>query len=241
MKHKIACTGILLLLGWCLPSPSFSYEAIPFRNGGSIEGVAVFAGNTVPNDPLLTLTSESEHCGNSLPARKYLIKDRKIQNVVVFLVGIKAGKAIPREAVSVTNRNCEFVPHVAVGFKGNNITLKTDDPVLHTFDIHTFLNNRELFHVGLHEQGSSVAKKLSTSGLLALSCYIHPWQHAYVYVFDHPYAAVTDEQGRFTIDNIPPGTYTVEAWHEALGTKKIANITIESGKTRSVKFEFSAK
>ncbi len=239
MKHTIAYTGILLLLWWCLPPAPFAYEAIPFRNGGSIRGVVEFTGEKIPSDPMLSLTSETEHCGNRLPAKKFVIKDRKIANVVVSLVGIKAGKAIPGGAVTVTNLNCEFVPHVAVGFLGNKIILKTDDPVLHTFDIHTSLNGKELFHVGLHEKGSAVTKKLSKTGLLDLSCYVHPWQHAYVFVFDHPYTAVTDENGGFTIDNIPPGTYAVEAWHEALGTRKIANIKVESGKTSVVKLEYS--
>ncbi len=225
-------------LFFCLSAVSPAYEAIPFRNGGSIRGVVELAGDKVPNDPMLTLTSETEQCGTAIPARKYLIRDRKIANVVVHIVGIRAGKAVPAGSITVTNRRCEFVPHVAVGFTGNTITMKTDDPVLHTFDIHTSLNGKELFHVGLHEQGSAVTKKLSKAGLLDLSCYVHPWQHAYVYVFDHPYAAVSDERGSFTITDIPPGTYAIESWHEALGTRRITNIKIESGKSSTVRLEY---
>lgn len=236
--QKVAMVVITPALFFCLIPASYAYETIPFRNGGSIEGIVEFAGATVPADPMLTLTSETTYCGNSLPAKKYLIKDKRIENVVVALVGIKAGKPIPGGAVTVTNHNCEFIPHVAIGFKGNKITMKTDDPVLHTFDIHSYLNGKELFHVGLHEKGSSVAKKLPKAGLMELSCYVHPWQHAYVYVFDHPYAAITDERGRFVIKDIPPGSYTVEAWHEALGTKKIADVKIESGKASAITLEY---
>jgi hypothetical protein len=232
---------ITLALFFFLIPASHAYETIPFRNGGNIEGIVEFAGTTVPADPMLTLTSETTYCGNSLPAKQYLIKARRIENVVVSIGGIKAGKPIPGGAVTVTNHNCEFIPHVAIGFKGSKITMKTDDPVLHTFDVHASVSGKELFHVGLHEKGSSVAKKLPKAGIMELSCYVHPWQRAYVYVFDHPYAAITDEKGKFAIKDIPPGKYTVEAWHEALGTKKIADVKIESGKTSTISLEYSTR
>jgi len=236
--QKVAVVALTFALFFCLIPVSHAYEAIPFRNGGSIEGTVEFVGATVPADPMLTLTSETKYCGNSLPAKKYLIKDRRIENVVVSLVGIKAGKPIPRDSVTIANLKCEFVPHVTVNFKGNKIIMKTEDPVFHTFDVHVSIGGKELYHVALPEKGSSVTKTLPKAGLLALSCYVHPWQHAYVYVFDHPYAAVTDEQGRFSIKDIPPGTYAVEAWHETLGTKKNVDVEIESGKTTSIKFEY---
>jgi hypothetical protein len=222
----------------CFTSVSLAYDVIPFRNGGSIEGVVEFTGTKVPVDPILTLSSETKYCGQTLPARKYLIKNTRIENVVVHMVGIKAGKAIPAEPFAVTILKCEFVPHVAVGFKGNKIIMKTDDPVFHTFDIHASIGGKELYHVALPEKGSAVTKKLSKEGILNLSCYAHPWQKAYVAVFDHPYAAVTDDKGGFAINDIPPGTYSVEAWHEELGTKQILEVKVESGKTSIIKFEY---
>ncbi len=239
--RKIAIFFLAMMVQVCLVPASFAYETVPFRNGGSIEGVVEFAGATVPADPMLTVSSDTDYCGKSVPAKKYLIKNRKVQNAVVFIVAIRAGKAIPAEPVTETSLKCEFVPHVAVGFKGNKIIMKTEDPVFHTFDIHATIGGKELYHVALHEKGASVTKKIQKAGLLELSCYVHPWQHAYIYVFDHPYVAVTDEKGRFTISDIPPGTYTVEAWHEALGTKQIANIKIESGKASTIRLVFQAR
>jgi hypothetical protein len=238
--QKVTIFIFTLTLFFPIIPASYAYETIPFRNGGSIEGIVEFVG-TAPADPMLTLTSETKYCGDTLPAKKYLIKDRQIENVIVSITGIKVGKPFHGGAVTVTSQNCEFIPHVAIGFKGNKITMKTEDSVFHTFDVHISTGGKELYHVALPEKGSSVTKSLTKAGLLELSCYVHPWQHAYVYVFDHPYAAVTDEKGRFTISNIPPGTYAIEAWHEALGIKKISNIKIESGKTNSIKLEYSEK
>jgi hypothetical protein len=234
----------IIFLAVCvyLPSVSFGYEATAVRNGGNIEGQVIFAGATIPKDEPLTLSSETEYCGKTLPSERYLIgADRKIKNVVVFLTGIKSGKAIPPDAVTVTNMKCTFVPRVSVGFKDNKLIMKNDDPVFHTFDIHASLNGKELYHVGLHEQGSMVTKKLAKTGLMELTCYVHPWQFAYIYIFDHPYAVVTDEKGGFVIRDIPPGIYTVEAWHEALGIVKIPDIKVESGKTSTIKMEYTSR
>jgi hypothetical protein len=240
MQKTTVVVGALALFFGLIPA-SFAYETIPFKNGGSIEGVVKYTGATVPKDPVLMLSSETAYCGKSLPAKKYLIQDRKIQNVVVHIVGIKAGKAVPDEPVTVTSLKCDFVPHVTVGYKGKKIVMKTEDPVFHTFDVHASIGGKELYHVAFPEKGASVTKNLPKTGLLELTCYAHPWQHAYVSIFDHPYAIVTDEEGRFVIKDIPPGTYTVEAWHEALGTKKISEVKVESAKTSTIKLEYSAK
>ncbi len=237
--QKSSALWIVVAICFYFTTSSFAYETIPFENGGSIQGVVEFSGDKVPIDPVVALTSETDYCGKSLPAQKYLIRNRKIQNVILFLENIKAGKAIPREALTVTSRKCEFVPHVAAGFKGNKIILKTDDPVFHAFDIHASISGKEIYHVALHEQGSTASKKLSKSGLLDLTCYTHPWQHAYIYIFDHPYVAVTDEKGEFIIKDILPGTYTVRAWHEALGTAELPGIKVESGKASTIKVKFT--
>ncbi len=231
---------MFLAVFFLLPSVSFGYEAIGVKNGGSIEGQVIFAGATVPQDEPVKLSSETEYCGKTLPSERYLISaDGKIRNVVVFLTGVKSGKAIPTDAVAVTNSKCTFVPHVSVGFKGSKLIMKNDDPVFHTFDIHASLDGKELYHVGLHEKGSEVTKTLAKTGLMELTCYVHPWQLAYVYIFAHPYAAVTDEKGGFVIRDIPPGTYTAEAWHEALGIIKIPDVKVESGKTSSIRLEYT--
>jgi hypothetical protein len=238
LKQVLACSIVIATVTVCFYSGSFAYEVIPFRNGGSIEGIVEFAGASVPADPILTLSSEVEFCGQSLPARKFLIKNRKIQNVIVQIVGIKAGKKLPAGPVTVTTLKCEFMPHVSIGFKGTKIIMRTDDPVFHAFDVHASIGGKELYHVGLPEKGSTVTKTLTKEGILNLSCYAHPWQHAYVAIFDHPYAVATDEKGRFVINDIPPGSYLVEAWHEELGIKQISEVNVEGGKKSTIMFEY---
>ncbi len=215
---------------------SFAYETAEVKNGGSIEGVVEFAGATVPKDTMLKLSSETKYCGTSLPAEKYLIKDKKIANVVVYITDIKSGKAIPTEPVTITNIKCLFSPHVAVASKGGKLTQKNDDPIFH--NIHTYLNGKTMFNIGLPEKGSSVTKPLPRDGLMEVTCDSHPWMHGYIMILDHPYGAVSKENGEFEINDIPAGTYAIEAWHEALGKMKVAAVKVESGKATKIKIEY---
>jgi Polysaccharide lyase family 4, domain II len=236
-KTTILTSVLSMLLSFF--SFSFAYETKEVKDGGSIEGVVEYAGAVVPIDPRVTLTSEIALCGKSLPAEMYLIKDRKVKNAVVYLARIEAGKKIPDKPIIVTNEKCKFEPHVAVGFKGNLFTAKNDDPVLHQFDIHAAIGGAEIFSVSLHEQGSSVTKTLRKTGLMELSCYVHPWQRAYVYIFDHPYAAVTDEEGKFVLKDVPPGTYAIRVWHESLGVNEIKDVKVESSKASMIRLKYT--
>ncbi len=115
---------LAIAISYVFPVVSYAYVVIEVNNGGKIEGTVEFAGNTIPKDETLTVTSDTGYCGKSLPAEKYLINaQRRIKNVVVFIEGIKSGKAIPGDAVTVTNLKCMFEPHVAVGFKGNKLVM----------------------------------------------------------------------------------------------------------------------
>ncbi len=238
MKRIIMLLAIAVF--YVFPAVSYAYKVIEVKNGGNIEGTVEFAGKTIPKDETLAVTSDTAYCGKSLPAEKYVINaERRIKNAVVFIEDIESGKAIPDEAATVTNLKCMFVPHVVVGFKGNRFVMKNDDPILHTFDVHASLGGREINHFAFYEKGLSVTKTLPKPGLLKISCYIHPWQRSYVYVFDHPYAAVTDENGEFSIKDIPPGVYTIEAWHEALGKISMPDIKVVGGETSRIKIQYN--
>lgn len=235
MRKVILYAGSMAAL-FVFSLTSIAYETVEVKNGGSIEGVVEYAGANVPKDQMLKLSSETKYCGTSLPAEKYVIKDKKIKNVVVYIEEIKAGKAIPMEPVTLTNLKCLFEPHVAVGFKGSKFIERNDDPIFH--NIHTYLNGKTMYNIGLPEKGSSVTKPLLRPGIIEVTCDSHPWMHSYLYVSENPYAVVTNEKGEFSLKDLPPGTYTVEAWHEALGKVKVAGVKVESGKAARIKIEY---
>jgi hypothetical protein len=241
MKKAVLSINVWILF-FCFAHVSFAYESIPFRNGGNIEGLVEFVGNVIPKDKTFTISSDVKYCGKEHRTEKYLINTkRQIKNVIVYLKDIKAGKAAPEETVAVIDSKCTFVPHVMIGFKGNKFVLKNEDPVLHTGHIYSHISNKTIFNIALPEKGSEITKTLTKTGLMELECDCHPWMEGFVYIFDHPYVTITDENGRFVINDVPPGVYTVEAWHESLGTKSISEVTVQSGKTVAIKLQFTGK
>lgn len=241
MKKAILSISIWALF-FCLVRVSFAYEMMPFRNGGNIEGLVEFVGNVIPKDKTFTISSDVKYCGKEHRTEKYLINAKgQIKNVIVYLKDIKAGKAAPDATVAVIDSKCTFVPHVMIGFKGNKFVLKNEDPVLHTGHIYSHIHGKTMFNIALPEKGSEITKTLTKTGLMELECDCHPWMEGFVYIFDHPYVTITDENGRFVINDVPPGVYTVEAWHESLGTKSISEVAVQSGKTVAIKLEFTGK
>ncbi len=240
--RKTAVIMSVAAIATLLTPASFAYEAIPFRNGGTIKGVVEFTGKVIPKDKTFRISSDVKYCGKELRTEKYLINaQRQIKNVVVYLKDIQSGKAIPKENVSAIDSRCTFVPHVMIGFKGNQFVLKNEDPVLHTGHIYSHMQGKTVFNVALPERGSTIKKTMTKTGLMELNCDCHPWMEGFVYVFDHPYVSVTDENGAFVIDDVPPGTYTVEAWHESLGKSSVSDVVVQSGKTVTLKLKFAGK
>jgi plastocyanin len=240
MKKTLLFVTIFVL---CISVVSFAakkkakYKAGPVANGGSIEGTVTFAGATVPKDETVTLTSEQKLCGDTLPAEKYIINaSKQIKNVVVYIEKIGAGKAFPKKPLVVDNLMCAFVPHVSVGFRGKEVDFTNSDPVFH--NVHSYVEGKTAVNLGLPEQGSKVTKRMRKYGVMEVKCDSHPWMLGYVYLLKHPYGEVTDAKGSYALSDIPPGTYNVSAWHEALGTVKKEGVKVEAGKHTTLNFEF---
>ncbi len=211
------------------------YKVIKVIDGGTVSGKAVFTSEKVPKDEMLTVTSNREFCGEKIAARKYIInKDKGIKNVVVYLADISSGKDIPAQPVIVDNVKCAFEPHVSVGFigKGNMAVNHNSDPMFH--NIHAYITGRLAYNLGLPEKGKEIKRKFYKPGLMSVTCNAHPWMLSYVQIFHHPYAAVTNEKGAYSIPDIPAGTYEVRAWHEGFGDISLGKETITPGKTSNV-------
>jgi len=214
------------------------YKVIKVIDGGSVSGNALYTGKTVPKDEIISLTSQQELCGNTLPAGKFLINGRReIKNVVVYLADIKAGKEIPNAPLVIDNVLCAFEPHVSITYRGNMAINKNTDPVLHNF--HGYINDRTVYNIAVPEKGLQVERKLIYSGLMTVKCNPHPWMVSYVHIFTHPYAALTNEKGEFSISDIPAGSYEVRAWHEGLGEISLGKVNVKAGKATIVNAEFS--
>ena len=142
-----------------------------------------------------------------------------IQNVVVFLTGVPMAEQ-DRPAPSrlmLNNSSCRFDPHVAVLTTGSILEATNSDRFFHSVHVYGLFN----INVGLGPGQSKVIRTLSRPGRLVVRCDVHGWMRSYLWVEDHPYHAVSAEDGSFRIENVPPGSYTLSAWHEVLGNQEV--------------------
>ncbi|MGH7789814.1 MAG: carboxypeptidase regulatory-like domain-containing protein [Candidatus Binatia bacterium] len=227
----------LFVVGWLGVSGSLAaaeYRAEPVVDGGSISGRVLAAGD-IPQLPPQPVYKEHGVCGKALPDQRLMVgKGGALANAVVDVVGITAGKPIPRDRpVVFDNAKCQFVPHVAAGAVGQTVEFHNSDPFLH--DAHAWLGTRTLFNIGVLPDHTA-RRPLTDAGLVHINCNVrHTWMHAYLFVGENPYAVVTGADGQFALDQVPPGTYTVRVWHELLGSLE-RPVTVEAGKTATVDF-----
>lgn len=133
---------------------------------------------------------------------------------------------------------------MSVVVNGPDLKVHNLDPVAH--NVHTFeligSAKRTAFNVNQPDQGSVLTKKvrLRRGNAMKVECDQHDFMHGFVFVAKNPYYAVVSEDGSFTIDGIPPGTYTAKAWHGTLGVQE-AILEIESGGSAALDFEFRGK
>jgi hypothetical protein len=233
-------TVILAMAGVLLSAPAAraEYREAPVSSGASV-AVQVRVTGEAPALPPQPVFKQHETCGTTIPDERLVTgAGGALRNAVVVLNGIAAGKPIARnQPVVLDNVKCAFVPHVGTATVGQMLEIRNQDPFLH--DAHARLGTRTLFNVAI-PKGRTVRKPLAYAGLVHINCNVrHTWMHAYLYVADHPYHAVSDAEGKVTMDQVPPGTYKLSVWHELLGSTE-QPVTVEPGKTTAVTLEIPA-
>lgn len=218
MKRSIGISVILSFILWPL-SGHAAYEAVEIPDGGSIHGKVTFAGDPPTLEPI-PVSSDQEFCGESLPSAALLVDADTggIKHSVVFLEEISQGKKPELAKPLLDNVGCNLTPHVMAMMKGGNLSLKNSDQMLH--NVHAMVQSQDRKHLLFNmavppAQGKAVSRTVRKSGLVSVTCDSHPHMLSYIYVFDHPYFDVTDEEGTFSIDGVPPGRYRLTVWHES--------------------------
>ena len=144
----------------------------------------------------------------------------------------------PTDMAKIDQRECRYHPHVFGMRVGQPLEIMNSDPTLH--NIHAIPKVNSEFNNGQPIQGMKMTHTFDKPEVMVpFKCDVHGWMNAYVGVLDHPYFAVTDATGSFDIKNLPPGTYTIEAWHEKLGTMQ-QKVTIGAKETKDAPFTFKA-
>jgi hypothetical protein len=242
--RKIEPFRVLLvpfLLAFVESAGATSYQVVPVPDGGAIDGRVTLAG-LPPALPPLKITVDEDYCGTSLPNPVYDVgPDSALRNVEVFIRGISKGKASQKRPIVLDNVHCAFQPRVQGAIVGQQIKLVSSDGILHTTHPQVAATDATLYNVALPYKGFTLTRELPSSPeLIHVKCDAHDWMHAWIWEFDHPYYATTDATGHFALGGVPPGTYTIVAWHELMGERQ-AQVTIEPGKRSTVDFSFAPR
>ena len=144
----------------------------------------------------------------------------------------------PTEPVKIDQKGCRYHPHVFGVQVGQPLEILNSDPTLH--NIHAVAKNNREFNNGQPIQNMKTTHTFTAPEVMVpFKCDVHGWMNAYVGVLNHPYFAVTDAGGTFTLKSLPPGTYTIDAWHEKLGTQT-QTVTVGASETKTIAFTFTA-
>lgn len=204
-----------------------------------VSGVVTFDG-VPPVGKKLNLPSGCAHPGEKdVYSNEVIVHDGKLQNVLVRVVKGQEGKptgAVPSEEVILDQRGCMYTPRVAVARVGQKVTFLNSDPIFH--NVRSVTKENEKFNVAMPKKNQRETKVFTKPELfLQAKCSVHPWMGAYVAVMDHPFYAISNAQGEFTLPKLPSGKYTIEAWHEVFGTQT-QDIVVSDDKIPSLTFSF---
>lgn len=179
----------------------------------------------------LKATSDSTHpCETGTPTPAFS------RAAVVWISGLTTGKAMPVEKrADLASEDCGLDPSIVATTVGSTINVYNDDAALHRLVFKGASLDKSVtmpfFNTGQVVASDRLAKRV---GLVNVTCALHPWTHATIAVFDQPYFAVTDDKGRFSLDSVPPGTYTLMIWRADLTTPVARSFQVSADKTTSV-------
>jgi len=162
----------------------------------------------------------------------------ELQNVFVYVkdgLGNRTFQA-PANAVILDQKGCHYIPHVFGIQVGQPLEVVNSDPTLH--NIHALPKSNQEFNTGQPIQGMRFKHTFTAKEVMVpFKCDVHGWMNAYAGVLDHPYHAVSGNDGKFELKGLPPGKYTIEAWHEKLGAQT-QDVEIKEKETKDISFAF---
>lgn len=211
----------------------------------TITGVVTFSG-TPPApvkidmglDPACTVASKTPNMSEQV-----VVNNGKLANVYVYL---KSGLGEhsyppPSEPVTITQRGCRYIPHVAAVLTGQTVKIVNDDPAMHNIHGAPTLPGNHEWNISQMPKGDPILRTFDAPEvMIPVKCNQHPWMKMYLSIADNPFFAVTPEDGSFTLKDLPPGDYTIAAVHEKYGEKDV-QVHVGPKETKQISFGYSAQ
>jgi plastocyanin len=225
------------------PATTPAGKRVDPETAGGVGGTVKFEG-TPPAPQTIRLSNDclkSSSTPNPVSDAVLVAADGGLRNAFVYVKdGLDAAYAFdtPAEPVELMQRGCVYSPRILGIRVGQPLDVVNGDPTLH--NVHALPMVNEEFNKHQPIQNSHLKHVFTAPEVMVrFKCDVHGWMASYVGVMAHPYFAVSDAAGRFSIENLPPGDYTLEAWHETFG-RKTAKVTVVSRTTAPVEFTFTA-
>lgn len=214
--------------------------AAPAKEGNAtIKGVVSFSGKA-PEMKVPAKRKDADVCkSKDVPYNAVVVKDGKLKDVFVRIApgGVPGNWNAPDKAVVVDQVDCMYTPRIQGAVTGQKIDIKNGDETLH--NVHAYAGTNSLFNQAQPKGAPPISKESPEDpGVMKFTCDVHPWMRGFVVVTDHPFFAVSGDDGSFKIEKVPAGKYTIEAWHTQYGLLKKEGVDVgESGEV-TVDFEY---
>lgn len=214
------------------------YQVVDVAGSGAIVG-RVTLESPEPGDTTYTVSdSAAAFCGATRRVPLVYGRGDNLEDVVVWLADTRAGKHLPIERrYELTNSDCALEPRVQAAVEGGMLNVRNADRSVHRTLF--LLGGDTVASVRETEAGQVVptGKPLLHRGLVLVRSDRYPWSRAWIRVFDHPYFAVTNRDGIFTIDSVPPGDYKLMMWEPRLGVRE-QNVHVDPAKDSKLELSF---
>jgi hypothetical protein len=193
------------------------YQVVAVEDGGTIRGTVKWQGS-LPHLVPSEINKDAQICDPSGEKHRDLERlvvapGGGVANTVVFLRNITHGKSmdLPVQRRFLNQKNCRYEPHILLVPAQATLTVKSSDPLLHT--VH--MSGSADYNLPFTAEGQEITRPMTRAGVVSLRCNAgHVWMNGEMIVASHPYYAVTDSDGNFSLTDVPPGQYEIVAWHE---------------------------
>jgi plastocyanin len=205
---------------------------------GTVRGTVRYAG-AVPEPRSFVPEGDAAVCG---AAKRVIAVDLApggaLRDAVVTLAAPASGGPPPDGGALLDQSGCEFVPHVIVARVGETVRVRNSDPLTH--NVHTAAFDNRTVNRMQPAGGDDLELTFDAPERIRVQCDIHPWMSAWIIVTDHPWAAVTGEDGGFELPGVPAGERSVEVWQEALG-EETRSVSVAPGDVTDLAIELSGR
>jgi plastocyanin len=204
----------------------------------TIKGVVNFTGKA-PDMKVPKKRKDAEFCKTKEVKYNAVVADKgKLADVFVRLANdaVKGDYKAPATHAVINQTDCMYSPRIQGVVAGQTIDIKNGDATLH--NVHTYKGAESWFNKPQIKGSDPIAQEMPDEPkIIKFTCDVHPWMRGFVVVTAHPFFGVSGADGSFTIEKVPAGEYTLEAWHPFYGLKT-AKVKVEDGKTAEATFSY---